>query len=209
MNSYYYYCPVCGELSELDVHEKVNPQLIALKCWYCDHDLIPYTETTGDILYKIVDAQVDADIKANPELQQKINNREIIKVVYWEEKNEEYLTKLFGIFNNPLFDRTLYQKQKDLRAGKAGCGQEVYDEINKKCAIEYEKVEAINESIERQLSASSQPTPTPQQESNQKICPKCGGTSFTPVRKNWSFLTGILTNKVELVCNQCGQKIKA
>lgn len=37
-------------------------------------------------------------------------------------------------------------------------------------------------------------------------CPKCGGTEFTPVRKKWSLLTGFATNKVELVCNNCGTK---
>lgn len=40
------------------------------------------------------------------------------------------------------------------------------------------------------------------------ICPKCGGTQFTPVRKKFSLLTGFATNKVELVCNNCGTKIK-
>ena len=43
---------------------------------------------------------------------------------------------------------------------------------------------------------------------NTKKCPKCGGTEFTPVRKKYSLLTGFLTNKVELICNKCGAKIK-
>ena len=41
-----------------------------------------------------------------------------------------------------------------------------------------------------------------------KRCPKCGNTEFTPVRKKYSLLTGFLTNKVELICNKCGTKIK-
>lgn len=41
-----------------------------------------------------------------------------------------------------------------------------------------------------------------------KRCPKCGNTEFTPVRKKYSLLTGFLTNKVELICNRCGAKIK-
>ncbi|WP_394923565.1 hypothetical protein [uncultured Robinsoniella sp.] len=43
---------------------------------------------------------------------------------------------------------------------------------------------------------------------NTKKCPKCGGTEFTPVRKKYSLLTGFITNKVELICNKCGAKIK-
>ena len=40
-------------------------------------------------------------------------------------------------------------------------------------------------------------------------CPRCGNTSFTPMKKKWSFLTGFATNQVELVCNNCGYKMKA
>lgn len=45
-------------------------------------------------------------------------------------------------------------------------------------------------------------------EEDSKRCPKCGNTEFTPVRKKYSILTGFLTNKVELICNKCGAKIK-
>lgn len=44
--------------------------------------------------------------------------------------------------------------------------------------------------------------------SGKTICPKCGGTSFTPVRRKWSFLTGFMTNKVDMVCNNCGCIVK-
>lgn len=40
-------------------------------------------------------------------------------------------------------------------------------------------------------------------------CPKCGGTQFTPVRKKFSLLTGFATNKIELICNNCGAKNKS
>lgn len=46
------------------------------------------------------------------------------------------------------------------------------------------------------------------QNPNTNRCPKCGNTEFTPVRKKYSLLTGFLTNKVELICNKCGAKIK-
>lgn len=48
----------------------------------------------------------------------------------------------------------------------------------------------------------------PIESSNQNKCPKCGSTEFTPVRKKFSLLTGFATNKVELICNKCGTKIK-
>lgn len=40
------------------------------------------------------------------------------------------------------------------------------------------------------------------------VCPKCGSTEFTPVRRKWSLMTGIFTNKVDLICNKCGTKVK-
>ena len=44
---------------------------------------------------------------------------------------------------------------------------------------------------------------------NKSKCPRCGGTTFTPMKKKWSILTGFATNQVELVCNNCGYKMKA
>lgn len=35
-------------------------------------------------------------------------------------------------------------------------------------------------------------------------CSKCGCTDFVPVRKKWSLLAGFATNKVEMVCKNCG-----
>lgn len=45
-------------------------------------------------------------------------------------------------------------------------------------------------------------------QSTQTTCPKCGSTSFTPLRRKWSFLTGFMTNKVDMVCNNCGYTVK-
>ena len=39
-------------------------------------------------------------------------------------------------------------------------------------------------------------------------CPKCGSTNFTPLRRKWSLLTGFMTNKVDMVCNDCGCVVK-
>ena len=48
-----------------------------------------------------------------------------------------------------------------------------------------------------------------QRESNTRHCPKCNGTNFTPVRKKCRLFLGFATNKVELVCNNCGYRMKA
>lgn len=48
-----------------------------------------------------------------------------------------------------------------------------------------------------------------QRESNTRHCPKCNGTNFTPVRKKYGLFLGFATNKVELVCNNCGYRMKA
>ena len=56
------------------------------------------------------------------------------------------------------------------------------------------------ENFEKKLEAQKQ-----QSASNPVlICPKCGSKNFTPVRRKWSFLTGFMTNKVDMVCNGCG-----
>lgn len=50
------------------------------------------------------------------------------------------------------------------------------------------------------LSHNYRPVPKP----NPNACPQCGCTQFTPVRRKWSFVTGFMTNKIDMVCNQCG-----
>lgn len=47
------------------------------------------------------------------------------------------------------------------------------------------------------------------EKSNTRHCPKCGSTNFTPVRKKYGLFMGFATNKVELVCNNCGYRMKA
>lgn len=48
-----------------------------------------------------------------------------------------------------------------------------------------------------------------QQNSSKTTCPRCGGTTFTPMKKKWNIWAGFATNQVELVCNNCGYKMKA
>ena len=37
-------------------------------------------------------------------------------------------------------------------------------------------------------------------------CPKCGSSNFDMVKRNWSMLTGFMTNKVDRVCRSCKYK---
>ena len=48
-----------------------------------------------------------------------------------------------------------------------------------------------------------------QQSNTTTKCPRCGNTTFTPIKKKWSMWAGFATNQVELVCNNCGYKMKA
>lgn len=56
------------------------------------------------------------------------------------------------------------------------------------------------ENFEKKLEAQKQQSTS----SPALICPKCGSKNFTPVPRKWSFLTGFMTNKVDMVCNNCG-----
>lgn len=49
------------------------------------------------------------------------------------------------------------------------------------------------------------PSPKPELPPEVK-CPKCGSTQIQAVRKNWSLLTGFLTNDVDRVCLNCKHK---
>lgn len=48
-----------------------------------------------------------------------------------------------------------------------------------------------------------------EEDKNTRHCPKCGCANFTPVRKKYGLFMGFATNKVELVCNNCGYRMKA
>lgn len=81
-------------------------------------------------------------------------------------------------------------------------------DLKQKDIIEYElKMGQFRNQVEQQKSIQNQQVQV-KQESNVPKCPKCGCTEFTPVRKKFSLLTGFATNKVELICNKCGTKIK-
>ena len=71
--------------------------------------------------------------------------------------------------------------------------------------IEYElKMSQFRTRYEQQQAAKQ----IQDEEKNTTKCPRCGGTTFTPMKKKWSIWTGFATNQVELVCNNCGYKIK-
>lgn len=95
------------------------------------------------------------------------------------EKWKDMLRKRYVLTpNNPYFDKDLYHKRED---------------EDFQSALERENFEKKLEAQKQQSTS----TPT-------LICPKCGSKNFTPVRRKWSFLTGFMTNKVDMVCNGCG-----
>lgn len=97
----------------------------------------------------------------------------------WEQKmRERYVLSP----DNPYYDKEAYYERED-------------DDYESE--LSFERME--KESREKQQI---------QQQSTQTVCPKCGSTSFTPVRRKWSFLTGFMTNKVDMVCNNCGCTVK-
>ena len=101
------------------------------------------------------------------------------QTIQWEQKlRERYVL----CSDNPYYDKESYYKRED---------------EDFKSDLDFER--AMQNSKERQQS---------QQTSTQTVCPKCGSTSFTPVRRKWSFLTGFMTNKVDMVCNNCGCTVK-
>lgn len=101
------------------------------------------------------------------------------QTIQWEQKlRERYVL----CSDNPYYDKESYYKRED---------------EDFKSDLDFER--AMQNSKERQQV---------QQQSTQTVCPKCGSTSFTPVRRKWSFLTGFMTNKVDMVCNNCGCTVK-
>lgn len=71
--------------------------------------------------------------------------------------------------------------------------------------VEYKlKLQQLKNSKEQQKVVEQKSTA----QSNQRTCRFCGSTSFTPVKRKWSPLTGFLTNKTDLVCNNCGKKVQ-
>lgn len=88
------------------------------------------------------------------------------------------------------------------------------DELKSKDIIEFEsKMESIRQQLsDRDNQAkmqSEEQKMAEEQKTNTRHCPKCNGTNFTPVRKKFGLFMGFATNKVELVCNNCGYRMKA
>lgn len=84
------------------------------------------------------------------------------------------------------------------------------DNLKSKDIIEFEtKMENIKQQLNARKEQNLQKQKAEQQESNTRHCPKCNGTNFTPVRKKYGLFMGFATNKVELVCNNCGYRMKA
>lgn len=94
---------------------------------------------------------------------------------------EEMLRKRYVLSpDNPYYDKEAWDRREDIQF----------------------QIQLQKDNWEKKRNAEVHP------QSSQTTCPKCGSTSFTPVRKKWSILTGFMTNKVELVCNNCGCVVK-
>lgn len=77
------------------------------------------------------------------------------------------------------------------------CGYKVGDEIPD-IEIIKRKLNEDNEKLKKDLNKTMS---TP-------CCPKCNSTSIQVVPRKWTLLGGFATNKVDLVCNQCGTVVK-
>ena len=148
-----------------------------------ENDILYVCPRCGDITLKkistIINAIVDLEFK------------KFIKTNYTDE-----------IYNQMDEERTKQWEQM-LRERYVLCTDNPY--YNKEAYYEREdldfKSEMENQCFEEKLQFEKQ-------RSTQTTCPKCGSTSFTPVRRKWSFLTGFMTNKVDMVCNNCGCIVK-
>ena len=89
---------------------------------------------------------------------------------------------------------------------KCNCLEGTLEENDQLLAVRCKNCNNQNIVLEKKTTINNLHKPVPQLSS--KRCPKCGGTEFTPVRKKYSLLTGFLTNKVDLICNKCGAKVK-
>lgn len=79
-------------------------------------------------------------------------------------------------------------------------------ELKKNNPIEYQlKMSQFKANLSQQQVVEQKSSNT---QSSQRTCRFCGSTSFTPVKRKWSPLTGFLTNKTDLVCNNCGKKVQ-
>lgn len=147
---------------------------------YCNNcqTMMLNTDFTFEKYEEIRDS--DKDFSELAKLIDKGDNREVYNNLK-ETQWEEMLREQY-VINSPEYDEALYRKRE----------QDDFEWwINE---IRYlfpndEDTEAIE---------------TPKT----KRCPKCGGTQFTPVRRKFSLLTGFATNKVDLICNSCGARVK-
>ena len=157
------------------------------ECYLCG-SIMKNTEYNSEVLDKLIHDKVVTTEELRETLKSKykydseeynLNMYSSLKITKWaDELCEKY------VLNSPEFDEELFLKRE----------KDEYDFWLK----EERESRAVTASQERYQG----------QVENGEICPNCGGTQFTPVRKKWSILTGFMTNKVELICNQCGTKIK-
>ncbi len=97
--------------------------------------------------------------------------------------------------------------QKGLSYEKCIELQKVYDTYRATTSIEIDLESKDENEILNNINISSLKN-TSYKNNAIKICPKCGSTEFTPLRRKWSLLAGFATNKIDMVCNNCGTIVK-
>ena len=79
------------------------------------------------------------------------------------------------------------------------CGKMIWENAR---ACEFCGLEDIGASILEKERKSI----APKQTAKEVKCPRCGSTQIQMVTRKWSFVTGIMTNKVDRVCMGCKKK---
>lgn len=126
------------------------------------------------------------------------------KILFGNEPKQSHCEKCAGVMIKTDIDPEVFSNLSDI--GKEAMIEMMIPEIAKEKGINSYKISQIENNRkksseeylrETSIKYSSQSTEEPVR------CPKCGSTQIQVLRKKWSPLTGILTNKVERVCVSC------
>ena len=142
------------------------------------------------------------------------NNRSLVFV---ENKKEYYAGYMACIKPEKIFDTTkcplcgentlvetnVTEEELDIIGNVSNYNRQLLDamiDLKKKDIIEYElKMSQFRNAVQQQKDREKQ-----QEATLKPKCPKCGCTEFVPLRKKWSLFSGFATNKVDMVCKNCG-----
>ena len=102
-----------------------------------------------------------------------------------------------------VIDSGITTEEFDVLEEASNCNRRLLDamvELKRQDIIEYElKMSQFRNAVQQQKDREKQ-----QEATLKPKCPKCGCTEFVPLRKKWSLFSGFATNKVDMVCKNCG-----